>query len=145
MAFYALLMVADIVLRNSQGQVFVMQRSIDPYRGAWVIPGGHLEKGQTIEDCALAEVQEETGLMIGPQVLHLVGVFSQPDRDPRSDYQRISICFLVNVQDTWQPKLGEESSDWKWVDPTELGRSDMGFDHFAMIQEALQKYPRYVA
>lgn len=145
MAFYALLIVTDMVVRNSQGKVFLMKRNIEPYRGSWVVPGGHVEKGQRVEECAMTELQEETGLDVNIQQLHLINVYSDPSRDPRTDYQRVSVAYLVDVPDEWAPRLNEEASEWKWIDPKDISRSDCGFDHFQVIQDALQKFPAYQA
>jgi 8-oxo-dGTP diphosphatase len=50
--------------------------------GEWALPGGTLEWGETLRDCLVREMREETGVErcdVGP----LVGVFSRPGRDPR--------------------------------------------------------------
>ncbi|MEK7539927.1 MAG: NUDIX hydrolase [Patescibacteria group bacterium] len=142
MAFYPLLVTTDVVVRNPKGQVLVVKRNIDPFRGLWVNPGGHLEKGQTVEECALTELAEETGLVVGPQDLKLINVFSSPERDTRTDYQRISVAYLVEAPDGWEPRLNEEANEWKWIDPKDVSRSDMGFDHFDVITQVRKKYPR---
>lgn len=55
-----------VVRREDDGRVLLVQHE---YRGAWGLPGGLLKRGETIEDCARREVQEETGLeieLLGP-------------------------------------------------------------------------------
>lgn len=54
--------VSAIVLRP--GEVLLVERARPPYRGAWSLPGGLVEWGETLEQAARREVAEETGLDI---------------------------------------------------------------------------------
>ena len=62
-------------------QLLLIKRGGHPYKGMWALPGGFLNKGETIEQCALREIQEETN--VAPTAIMPVGVFSKPERDPR--------------------------------------------------------------
>jgi 8-oxo-dGTP diphosphatase len=65
--------------RTAEGHWLLVRRADT---GEWALPGGTLEWGETLRECLAREVREETGVErceIGP----LIGVFSQPDRDPR--------------------------------------------------------------
>lgn len=46
------------------GQVLLIQRARAPWEGAWSLPGGRLEPGETAEDCAARELREELGLRV---------------------------------------------------------------------------------
>lgn len=48
------------------GRVLVVQRGQEPLKGAWSLPGGALELGETIEQGIVREVREETGLEVEP-------------------------------------------------------------------------------
>ena len=61
--------------------LLLVKRGGHPYKDHWALPGGFLQPGETIEECALREVQEETNVL--PVSLMPVGVFSEPGRDPR--------------------------------------------------------------
>ena len=69
--------------RNSQTalSVLLIRRGGHPFKGCWALPGGFLSPGETIEQCAFREVEEETA--VKPASLMPVGVFSEPKRDPR--------------------------------------------------------------
>lgn len=145
MAFHPILLTTDVLVCNAKKQVLVVKRDIEPFKGQWVNPGGHLEPGQTVEECAMDELQEETGLAVGPQDLHLINVFSSLDRDTRTDFRRISVAYLVQAPEGWEPKLNYEATEWKWIAPKDLSRSDMGFDHFDVLTQARQKFPSFLS
>src|SRR2546430_1823181 len=63
------------------GKLVAIRRGNDPFRGMPALPGGFVELGETTVEAVVREVREETGLET--QVLRLVGVFSDPGRDPR--------------------------------------------------------------
>jgi len=60
----------------TDGGVILVRRGTDPGRGLWSYPGGYLEGGETIEQAAIRETLEETGLEV--QITGLLGVYSRP-------------------------------------------------------------------
>jgi 8-oxo-dGTP diphosphatase len=79
----------DTIIEYPDGDIVLVKRKNDPFKGLWCMPGGMVEENETVEQAAIREAKEETGLDI--QLTHLVGVFSDPDRDPRGHY--ISVTF----------------------------------------------------
>lgn len=116
---------ADVVPVNIQATPFrddgaivniiLIKRSdkSEAYQGCWAFPGGFLDKGESIEQCAARELKEETGLD-APMLLP-VGVFSKPDRDPRG--QTISHAFLSVFASTPEQPLQLKAAD----DAKEIG------------------------
>lgn len=114
---------ADIVVINSHLakyrndgtfiNLLLIKRSetSDAYPNCWALPGGFLDKGETIEQCAVRELKEETGL--DARMMLPMGVFSKPDRDPRG--QVISNAFLsIFLSTDEQPlpiKAGDDAKD----------------------------------
>ncbi|MGI8650210.1 MAG: NUDIX domain-containing protein, partial [Rubrobacter sp.] len=70
----------DIVLPQSGGVVLIRRRN-EPFEGQWCLPGGFVEVGESVEAAAVREMREETGLDV--KLERLVGVYSDPERDPR--------------------------------------------------------------
>jgi mutator protein MutT len=60
------------------GKVLLIRRGKEPLRGRWVVPGGTVEVGETLEQALVREVQEETGLLVKP--LEVVTVFDRIER-----------------------------------------------------------------
>jgi len=67
---------AGVIVEDAQGRILMQQRCDD---GTWAYPGGRLEVGETLEDCARRETLEECGVRVG--ALHLLGAFSGPELD----------------------------------------------------------------
>ena len=66
------------------GGIVLIKRKHEPFKGQWALPGGFLENGnETLEEAAARELFEETSLQTNPSELRLVGVYSDPKRDPR--------------------------------------------------------------
>src|SRR5437879_8292229 len=83
--------VDGIVLHG--GKLVAVRRKNEPYRGMPALPGGFVELGETTVDAVVREVREETGLET--RVKRLVGVFSDPRRDPRGHV--ISIVYELDA------------------------------------------------
>jgi 8-oxo-dGTP diphosphatase len=69
---------ACLVVTDDQGLVLLVQRSVEPQRGLWCLPGGFIELGESPESAALRELYEETGLT--GQIHKLLGVTTNPSR-----------------------------------------------------------------
>ena len=112
-----------------RGGIVLIRRRNDPYKGYYALPGGIVEYGEKVEDALIREVEEETGLIVTPH--KLVGIYSDPNRDPRGHF--VSVCFIA------LPKGGElkAGSDAKDVAVFKLSSlPKLAFDHEKMIKDA---------
>jgi 8-oxo-dGTP diphosphatase len=82
-----------------------------------------------VEEAAVREAAEETGLAV--EVARLVGVYSEPERDPRG--HNVSVAFLARVLS------GDlaAASDASEVSVFDAGSVDLAFDHRRIIDDAL--------
>lgn len=69
--------VAACTIPAIEGRVVLVRRGIEPARGRWVFPGGYMDRGETVEEAAVRETLEETGLSV--QIRGLSGVYSYRD------------------------------------------------------------------
>lgn len=80
-------------------KVLLIQRGVEPYKGAWAFPGGFLRMDESAEEAAKRELMEETGLKDIP--LEQFYTFTNVDRDPRERVitiaHSISVRGLLNV------------------------------------------------
>ena len=78
-----------------EGRILLIRRGKEPLRGRWVVPGGTVELGETLEEALVREVQEETGLVVRPR--EVVAVFDRIHRDGhRVDYHYVIVDYLCD-------------------------------------------------
>ncbi len=73
--------------------MLLIRRKNAPFKGRYALPGGFMESGETAETAARRELKEETGISVTR--LRLVGVYSDPRRDPRG--HAVSIAYVARV------------------------------------------------
>ena len=114
----------DVVLftiRESKLNILLVKRKDD---GLWAIPGGFLQQGENLNQCAERELKEETGITV--PYLEQFENFSNPSRDPRT--QVISVAFIA-IHPSGKLKLRADTdvSDVNWFDYETLPK--LAFDH----------------
>lgn len=93
--------------------LLLIKRGEHPYKDRWALPGGFLRPGETIEQCALREIEEETS--VTPASLMSVGLFSDPGRDPRGWI--ISNAFVSIIgRPQINGRAGDDAADAQWFD-----------------------------
>ena len=123
------LLTTDCVVFDPDGRLLLIRRANEPYRGLYALPGGFVDVGETTEDACRRELKEETGIEAGP--LTLVGVYSDPDRDPRG--HTCSVVYLTRI-DAAAPKAGDDVAAAEWV--TDWHGVALAFDHKLIVAEA---------
>jgi 8-oxo-dGTP diphosphatase len=121
-------LVVDVVIPSERGVVLI-RRASEPFAGQWALPGGFVELGETVEEAAAREAAEETGLAV--EVARLIGVYSEPERDPRG--HNVSVAFLVRVL-SGELAAGTDASEVSVLDPSPV---ELAFDHRRIIDDAL--------
>jgi 8-oxo-dGTP diphosphatase len=122
-------LMVDVVVPSEEGQVLLIRRASDPYKGQWALPGGFVEVGETLEAAATREAEEETGLKV--EIVHLVGVYSDPDRDPRG--HNVSCAYLARATGG-EPAAASDAAEASFLDPSTV---ELAFDHEKIISDAL--------
>lgn len=101
--------------------------------GNWGLIGGALELGESVEDCGVREVFEETGLQISE--LELVGIFSDPKRKILRNEQVVQLlttCFAAEAPDS-HIRISEESTDARFFGENEFTSLDVVATHKVII------------
>ncbi|MGE0701162.1 MAG: NUDIX domain-containing protein [Hyphomicrobiaceae bacterium] len=126
------LLTVDCVILDQEGRVLLIRRGRPPFEGQHALPGGFVDVGETVEDACRREALEETGVKVGK--LTLVGVYSDPQRDPRG--HSVAVSFLARVK---SPKAtaGDDAAAVEWVEKWQ--RLKLAFDHKQIIRDAMKK------
>ncbi|MGA7670429.1 MAG: NUDIX domain-containing protein [Nitrolancea sp.] len=123
-AFYEDPKLAVAVLVHSDGGLVLQRRKIDPGMGKWTFPSGYVERGEPVEDAAIREALEETGLTV--RLTGMLGLYSHPGNP---------VVLAVYSADMIGGVLAmsEESDEVATFPPTEL--PELAFEHDGEIIE----------
>ncbi len=121
-------LMVDVIIPSERGVVLI-RRGTEPFEGRWALPGGFVEVGETVEEAAYREAAEETGLAV--EVARLVGVYSDPERDPRG--HNVSVAVLARGL-RGDLVAATAASEVTVLDPSSV---ELAFDHRKIIEDAL--------
>lgn len=115
-------------------KVLLIQRAQEPFQGQWALPGGFAEVGESLEDSARRELQEETGLT--DIFLEQLCTFSKPDRDPREHVVTVAYYALINLADH-EVHASTDASNVAWFGIDDVPR--LAFDHDEILNTAIAR------
>ena len=129
----------DIIIELDSGGIVLIKRKNPPL--GWAIPGGFIDYGESAEDAALREAQEETTLKV--QLVELLHVYSDPKRDPR--HHTISTVFIAEASGI--PHGADDAAEAQVFTEGNLP-APLAFDHAQILQDYFTykrtgKRPRY--
>jgi ADP-ribose pyrophosphatase YjhB (NUDIX family) len=116
----------DIIIELDDGGILLVSRKNYPF--GWAIPGGFVDYGESLEDAAVREAKEETGLDI-----RLIGQFhtySRPDRDPR--HHSISTVYIAKASGT--PRAADDAKE-AGIFTRDALPEPIAFDHREILQD----------
>ncbi len=119
----------DCVVFDARGRVLLIRRGRPPFEGRFALPGGFVDVGETVEHACRRELLEETGVKAAK--LRLIGVYSDPDRDPRG--HTVSVAFATRVRSA-KAEAGDDAGAVAWM--SNWQRLDLAFDHKKILRDA---------
>jgi len=120
----------DCVIFDPAGRVLLVRRKHEPFAGSHALPGGFVEMGETVEGACRREVREEAGIEVDD--LSLVGVYSDPKRDPRG--HMVSVAYATVLPSTVSTRAGSDAASAEWV--KDWRRVALAFDHAQILADA---------
>ena len=120
--------------RPKRLQVLLIKRASYPFRGCFCLPGGFCKPDEKVEETAARELYEETH--VSGKELRLIGVYSEPGRDPRGWI--ISNTYMALVDDS-KCELRTDAEAWEadWFSAEEIKKLRIGFDHKKIIEDSI--------
>ncbi len=125
---------SDVILLDGT-KVLLVKRGEEPDKGWWDIPGGYLDWDQTLEESSARELLEETSLVVKPEDLELLQVYSNPEN--KAQNQVIDIYYVARIFSGEVHIDGEEIVAAQWFDLKNLPET-VAFDHRSVLEQ-LQK------
>jgi len=124
---------SDVICYNPEGKFLIIQRANkedDKNSLLWVIPGGHVDMGETHKQAAAREFFEETGIKVKEEDLELIARYT--------DNEKVKIEYFQTFTKEMNPTIlldDNETYDYKWIYPNEIEKYEMPFN----MQENLIK------
>ena len=131
---------ADMLVLAGAGDdraVLMIRRVGEPFGGMLALPGGFVDVGETVEQAAVRELREETGVAVEADDLRLAGVYSQPGRDPRG--WTVSVLFRADAGGRPDARHGDDAAAVEWVSVADALAHPtwFAFDHDRMLRDQL--------
>lgn len=122
----------DIILSKSSNDnmILLIKRKKDPFKDYFSLPGGFVNEGEKVEDAVRREAEEE--LLVKVEPIDILGVYSEPHRDPRGHI--MSITFIAKINNG-EPKAGDGVAELKWFEVNDLKNIHLGFDHLKILSD----------
>ena len=129
----------DVILiatdEREQKHVLLIKRKNPPFQNRWAFPGGFLDKEETLKQCAVREMAEETGVVLEKGDIEFLLMADAPDRDPRG--RTISAVYLATGDiSAFRPQAADDAADVEWFPLNDL--PPLAFDHDEIIRKAIE-------
>ena len=126
----------DIVIFTIQEgvlKVLLIKRAIPPFLGQCAIPGGFVHEDENLDQAALRELQEESG--VTDVYLEQLYSFGDPNRDPRG--RVITVAYFALISPDRKLMAGSDAAAAAWYPIDQL--PPLAFDHATILNYALQR------
>ena len=121
-------------LDEDELEILLVRRGLEPFLGKWALPGGFVHIDETLEDAALRELEEETGLR--KVFLEQLYTYGALDRDPRERIVTVAYYALVKLSDH-KVKAATDAADAAWFSIHDLPA--LAFDHQQILDAAHER------
>ena len=130
-------MTVDIVIftvREGSLQLLLVKRGVPPFVGQYAMPGGFVREGESLEQAALRELYEETG--VRHVFLEQLYTFGDPRRDPRGRVITVAYYALIG-SDKLSLVAGADAAEAQWFPANDL--PPLAFDHKSILDYAIER------
>jgi len=129
-----------VILTMCEGMLHVLLvcRGEAPFEGMWAIPGGFKRPGETLDEAAMRELVEETGVEAA-SLLTQFGAYGDPERDPRMNV--VTIAYLAVLRDVGTVVAGSDAAAASLLPVSDVlnGKIELAFDHLRIVRDAVER------
>jgi 8-oxo-dGTP diphosphatase len=130
-------------VRGEELCVLLVRRTGEPFKDAWALPGGFVQRfadglQESLDEAAAREFEEETGLPLNAAYLTQLGAYGDPNRDPRGNV--VTVAYLAVAPSMESPRAGGDAAEARWLPVAlVLETSEIAFDHARIILDAAER------
>lgn len=131
--------VALFAIRRDVLYILLIQRGVEPFAGAWALPGGFVQPGEDLDAAAARELAEETRVTEGAIYLEQLRSYGSPERDPRM--RVVTVAYWGACASLPAPLGRSDAAHAEFVRVSQLedGEIELAFDHEAIVRDALER------
>jgi 8-oxo-dGTP diphosphatase len=130
--------VGGVLVRD--GRVLLIRRGKQPLYGRWIVPGGTVELGETLEQAVVREMREETGLEVEP--LEMLTAFDRIEREQGTVlYHFVIVDYLCRYR-SGEARAGSDALEVAWATRAELAAYDLPAKAREVIDDAFRRLER---
>lgn len=131
--------VALFAIRRDALHVLLIKRGIEPFAGAWALPGGFVQPDEGLDAAAARELAEETGVAEDSVYLEQLRSYGSPGRDPRM--RVVTVAYWGACAELPSPMGGSDAAQAELVPVSDIedGEIELAFDHGAIVSDALER------
>jgi 8-oxo-dGTP diphosphatase len=128
-----------LTIRSGELRLLLVQRGNEPYVGEMALPGGFVDLDEGIDEAALRELSEETGIDGSRLHLEQLRTYGEPGRDPRG--RVVSVAYLAIAPDLPEPQADTDAVAAAWLPANGVldGRLRLAFDHERIVRDAIER------
>lgn len=127
---------SSAIVLDEAGSKILLTRRTD--NGRWCLPGGAMDAGESLEECCVREVWEETGLKV--RIVRLIGIYSTPHRityyEDGNRWQIVTANFLAEII-SGTLGVSDETTAAGFFSPADMADLDIIDPHIERIQDFL--------
>ena len=131
----------DGVVTIADKEIVLIERTKPPYENKLVLPGGHVDEGEKLEEACARELEEEIGLKVEAGDLKILTILDASGRDPRPNHG-LSIVYWIDLPTRDALNGCKAASDARTLhvkNINELRPDEIGFDHWRAIEQLKAK------
>lgn len=120
---------------DNQELILFIRRKNEPWKGMLALPGGFVDPNERTIEAAARELREETSVAVNYNAATFIGLYDDPDRDPRG--RVITVAYYFNVGPDVEARAGDDAAGVEWLTFGQALEIGIAADHEQIIFDAL--------